>query len=128
MVKFVPIDPNDVSDVRYSRRGRVSYPILKQFLETGEFLVRLDRAGMEQSVQSLSSSLRSYIINHKLPIKMFQRGGEIHLMRLDINEDGDPVEDWEKYAMGNRSVSKEKALKAEFITPETVAKRAQEED
>jgi hypothetical protein len=88
MVKFIDVDPNEVPNFRESRRGRVSYPILKSFLETGKPLVQLDRTGVQQSLQSLSSSLGAYIRNHELPVKLFQRRGEIYLMRTDIDEGG----------------------------------------
>ncbi len=94
MVKFERIDPTEIDNLRQGRRGRVSYPILKGFLETDFFLAKLDRTGVQQSMQSLTSSLGAYIRSHELPIKLFQRGGEIYLMRLDIDENGDPIENW----------------------------------
>jgi hypothetical protein len=92
MVKFVPVDPDDVPNFRESRRGRVSYPILKSFLETGMVMAKLDRTGIQQSLQSLNSSLGAYIRNHNLPIKMFTRRGEIYLARTDINEETGEVD------------------------------------
>ncbi len=88
MVKFIEIDPDEIPNFRESHRGRVSYPILKSFLETGKVLVRLDRTGMQQTLVSLNSSLNAYIRSHSLPVKMFNRGGEIYLMRTDTNDEG----------------------------------------
>lgn len=88
MVKFVEVDPNDVPNFRESRRGRVSYPILKTFLETGMPIAMLDRTGVQQSMQSLTSSVGAYIRSHELPIKLFQRRGELYLMRTDVEADG----------------------------------------
>ncbi len=88
MVKFVEVDPDEVPNFRESHRGRVSYPILKSFLETGMTLVKLDRTGVQQSLQSLNSSLGAYVRNHELPVKIFNRMGEIYLMRTDTGEDG----------------------------------------
>lgn len=88
MVKFIDVDPDEIPNFRESHRGRVSYPILKSFLETGKVLVRLDRTGIQQSLQSLNSSLGAYIRNHNLPIKLFTRQGEIYLARTDTAEDG----------------------------------------
>lgn len=96
MVKFIDVDPNKVDDVALSHRGRVSYPILKAFLETGKFVVQLDRTGMQQSFQGLYSSLGSYIRNHRLPVKLLSRGGQLLLMRLDIDKDGNQIPDWEE--------------------------------
>ena len=73
----------------------MSYPILKGFLETGHFIAKLDTTGMQQSQQSLYSSLGSYIRNHKMPIKIFSRAGDLHMMRLDIDPDGKKIEDWQ---------------------------------
>ena len=48
MVKFIDIDPDEIPRFSEGRRGRVSYPILKSFLETGKILVMLDRTGIQQ--------------------------------------------------------------------------------
>lgn len=92
MVKFVPVSPEEVPNIREGRRGRVSYPILKSFLETGVVLARLDRTGMQQSAQSLNMCLNQYIRNHDLPIEMFTRSGEIYLGRTDLDDDGNILE------------------------------------
>ncbi len=121
MVKFEQVDPEEIDNMRQGRRGRVSYPILKGFLETNYFLAKLDRTGVQQSMQSLTSSLGAYIRSHEMPIKLFQRSGEVYLMRLDIDENGDPIEDWlekkDEDAMGSPVP----------ITPVEVAKRYDEE-
>jgi hypothetical protein len=90
VVKFTEVDPEDVHLVRSGRRGRVSYPILKMFLESGMAVGKLDRAGMQQSLMSLNSSLGAYIRNHELPLQMWTSQGEIYLARTDIGDDGKP--------------------------------------
>lgn len=94
MVNFVPVDPEDVPNIREGRRGRVSYPILKSFMETGMVVAMLDRTGIQQSHQSLYSSLNNYIRSHDMPIKIFSRGGNIYLMRLDLDDEGNAI-DWD---------------------------------
>jgi hypothetical protein len=89
MVKFVDVDPDEVN-VREAHRGRVSYPILKAFLETGAAIKQLDRTGMQQGLMALSSSLGAYIRSHELPIRIMQRKGEIILVRTDLDEHGNP--------------------------------------
>lgn len=96
MVKFVEVRPDQIPFNREGRRGRVSYPILKSFLETNKHCVMLDRTGIQQSFQSLYSILRSYVQNHHLPVKVFSSSGELYLMRLDIDVNGDPVPDWQE--------------------------------
>lgn len=88
MVKFVEVDPSEISNFVGGRRGRVSYPILKSFMETGMTLVKLDRTGIQQNLQSLTSSLNAYVKSHNLPVKIFQRQGELYLMRLDTDDAG----------------------------------------
>lgn len=95
-MKFIAVDPKEVPNMRESHRGRVSYPILKSFLETGIVVAKLDRTGMQQSLQALYSSLRAYIMGHELPIKLFSRSNEIYLIRLDLNADGTPNPDWKR--------------------------------
>lgn len=91
MVKFNAVAPEDVPNLREGRRGRVSYPILKSFLETGMVLAQLDRTGMTQGLQSLNMCLGQYIRNHDLPVEMFMRSGEIYLARTDLDADGNIV-------------------------------------
>ncbi len=121
MVKFNPVSPEDIENLRAPHRGRISYPILKGFLETDLFLATLDRTGMQQSTQSLYSSLGAYIRSHNMPIRLFQRQGNMYLMRLDIDENGDEIIDWERA----RDVDTE--YKATPINAEEVAKRYEEE-
>jgi hypothetical protein len=91
VVRFIDVDPKEIPNLREGRRGKVSYPILKSFLETNKVLVMMDRAGMKQSVQSLTMALNTYIRNHDLPIKIFQRSGELYLMRTDVDDNGDLI-------------------------------------
>ena len=94
MVNLEPVDPDNLGiDGRkgIKHRGRVSYPILKMFLETEEYCVRLDRTDMQQSLMSLTSCLSSYVERHKMPIKVFTSGGELYLMRTDIDKEGNPI-------------------------------------
>lgn len=88
MVKILPVDPNEIPNLREAHRGRVSYPILKTFLETGFVAGQVDRTGIQQSLQGLNSSLNAYIKSHGLPIKLINRGGQIYLIRLDTDDDG----------------------------------------
>lgn len=120
-MKFVQVDPNEVPNMRESHRGRVSYPILKSFLETGFVMAMLDRTGMQQSLMALSSSLNAYIRSHDLPLKLFQRKGEIYLMRLDLNADGTENPNWKE------DLSEFKEQNATPINNEEVAARFAEE-
>ena len=95
MVKFVAVDPSTIGTDRLGRRGRVSYPLIKGFLEANIKLAKLDLAGLEKNPEYLRSVLNSYIKNHKLPVKIFSAQGEMYLMRLDIDNDGKPIENWQ---------------------------------
>jgi hypothetical protein len=120
-MKFEPVSPDDVPNMRESHRGRVSYPILKSFLETGYIMAKLDRTGMQQSMMSLNSSLGAYIRSHGLPIKLFQRKGEIYLMRLDLNPDGTENPNWKE------DLDEFKVQNATPIDADEVARRFAEE-
>lgn len=131
MVKFIDVDPNDIPMNREGRRGRVSYPILKSFMETGKLMAMLDRTGMQQSFQSLYSCLNSYIRNHKLPVKLFSRQGQLYLMRLDVDDDGNFIEGWtpemeeERATEGRAGVDRNAEPLA--LDAEEVARRFKEE-
>jgi hypothetical protein len=119
MVKYLEVRPEDIENVRFSHRGRVSYPILKGFLETNMYIAQLDITGLQQSKVTLSSCLNSYINNHHLPVKLFQRMGNFYLMRLDVDDKGNAIENWETIQL-----QKHIDDSAVEITPAEVAKHA----
>ena len=91
MVKFVDIDPKDIDTTRSGRRGRVSYPIIKAFMERQSKVSKLDLTGLHKNPAYLRSVLHTYVKNHNLPIKIFSAGGDLHLMRLDLDNDNNPI-------------------------------------
>jgi hypothetical protein len=97
-MKIEEVSPEEVPNFRESHRGRVSYPILKTFLETDYLVGKLDRTGMQQGFQALYSSLSAYIRSHDLPIKIFSRSGDIYLARLDRHPDGSENPNWREQA------------------------------
>ncbi len=92
MVNFVDLDPADIDTSRTGRRGRVSYPILKAFLERNTKVSKLDLTGFDKNPTYLRSVLQTYIRSHDMPIKIFTANGDIHLMRLDLDNDNNPIE------------------------------------
>lgn len=97
MVNFIEINPAEIDTSRSGRRGRVSYPIIKAFMELNKKVVKIDPESIKgKNPQYLRSVLTSYINGHDLPIKLFAAGGDLHLMRLDLNNDGTINEDWKK--------------------------------
>lgn len=114
MVKFVDIDPSEIDTSRAGRRGRVSYPIIKAFMERNTKVSKLDLTGLEKNPQYLRSVLTTYINSHNMPIKIFAAGGDLHLMRLDLNNDGTPNPDWQK---GNEKTTEGAAGHERDMTP-----------
>lgn len=92
MVKFVDIDPKDIDTSRQGRRGRVSYPILKAFMERQTKVSKLDLTGLGKNPTYLRSVLTSYVRSHEMPIKVFSANGDLHLMRLDLDNDHNEIE------------------------------------
>lgn len=93
-MKLVPVEPDKIPDLQMRRRGRVSYPILKQFMESKSPASMIDRTGIQQSMQGLYSCINSYARSHGMPVKCFSRDGELYLLRLDLNGDGTPNLDY----------------------------------
>lgn len=88
MVMFKQVDPASLDTNRLGRRGRVSYPLLKSFMEANMKLAQLDTTGYEKNPTYLRSVLTAYVNSHNLPIKIFAAQGNMYLMRLDLNNDG----------------------------------------
>lgn len=118
-MKLEPVNPNEIENVTSGSRGRISYPIIKMFMESNSPCSKLDRGGMQQSLLSLSSSIGAYIRNHGLPIKLIQRKGEIYLLRLDINADGSPNPEY-KPGVGGQFTGTEAEDSVVDITPAAI--------
>ena len=95
MVKFVQVDPKDIPTDRLGRRGRVSYPLIKGFMEANIKMAKLDTTGLEKNPAYLRCVLQSYIKTHAMPIKLFSASGDLFMMRLDLNNDGTPIEGYQ---------------------------------
>jgi hypothetical protein len=95
---FEPVDPKMISNRTMGHRGRVSYPLLKSYMESEIPAAKINLDGMQQSLVALRSSLTAYIKSHDLPIYVFQRDGDLYLARLDmeVDEEGTvhKIEDW----------------------------------
>ncbi len=85
-MRLIPVNPADLDTTRLGRRGRISYPLLKQFLEMNQKLCKIDMTGLDKNPAYLRSVLQSYITSHNLPIKIFSVHGDLHLMKLDEEE------------------------------------------
>lgn len=120
MVKFIKKTPDEIDNSRAGPRGRVSYPILKAFMETGYFISMLDLSEEKRKPQTMYALLTSYISNHELPIKAFMRGGQLHLMRLDLDEDGNKIENWKDQLDDPEAA----AVDGPPITAETIKKKS----
>jgi len=53
---------------------------------------KLDLAGLDKNPTYLRSVLQSYIRSHNMPIKIFSANGDLHLMRLDLDNNGEAIE------------------------------------
>lgn len=125
MVKLIPVNPGDIPTNREGRRGRTSYPLLKMFLESNVRCSKLDLTGLDKNPNYLRSVLFSYINSHKLPIKIFSAGGELYLLRLDMDEEGVVDPNWtseEKATEGAGGLLRD--MPPQAITPTEVTKRS----
>ena len=128
MVSFTKVDPADLDTSRLGRRGRVSYPIIKSFLEANIKLAKLNTDGLHKKPEYLRSVLTSYIRNHSLPIKIFSAQGDLHLMRLDLDNDGNPIEGWDKEETTTEGAAgHERHMEPVPITDDEVDERFNEE-
>jgi hypothetical protein len=93
MVKFEEVAPEDVGD-KFDTRGRVSYPLLRDFLATGMYSASPDLAGYDQKIERIASSCINYCRVHQLPVKVLQKGGRLVFYRLDYTPEGAPIPGW----------------------------------
>ncbi len=127
MVKYVDIDPKDIDTSRMGRRGRVSYPILKGFMERQQKVCKLDLTGLAKNPAYLRSVLQAYVTSHQMPIKVFSANGELHLMRLDLNNDNEPIEWSPEMETTEGAEGSERDAKPEPLDAAAVKKNAAKE-
>lgn len=126
MVSFTKVDPSEIPRTRGGRRGRVAYPIIKGFMESNHLCVKLDTTGMPQKQMSLRAGLTSFIQNHDLPIRVFSADGELYLMRIDMDENGNIDPNW-RDTDDNRLKKSRTHSRPEPITPDEVERRFADE-
>lgn len=120
MPNFIQRDPSEVDNLRMGPRGRVSYPILKAFMETNYYLAEVDLSDTNRKAVNLQALLKIYISRHELPVKPFMRGGKLYLIRLDLDEEGNKIEDWKE----SSEAEEEEVTEAPEISPAVVKKRS----
>lgn len=123
---FEEVKPEDLPDLREGARGRMAYPTIKGFLETGFPVAKLNHRKLDPNrpVNSIKQTLTQYAQKKLLPVKFFTRGGDIYAMRLDIDLDGKPVPNWMK---DNYGISPEgdEVDEVKELTDELAAQRAE---
>ena len=127
MVKFIKVDPAEIDTNRLGRRGRVSYPLLKSFMEANIKMAKLDLTGYEGNPINIRSATTYYIKAHSLPIKIFSAGGDMYLMRLDFDSNGKPIENWQEEAASEGALGKERGVAAVPLNAAEVDKRFNKE-
>jgi hypothetical protein len=58
-----------------------------------------------------------------MPIKLFQAGGELHMMRLDLNNQNEPIENWQEEQTTEGAAGHERSIPAAPINNAEVEKR-----
>jgi hypothetical protein len=111
MATFKQVDPNEIENSREGTRGRVSYPIIKGFMETGFYMAEVSLEGSRKPTLMLML-LKSYCVNHDMPVKPLIRKGRLYLMRLDVDKDGNAIPNWLEQAFPMDALDKEVTLGA----------------
>lgn len=127
MVQFHEVDPREIDTSRLGRRGRVSYPLIKAFMEANIKCAKLQIDDLDKKPEYLRSVLTAYIRNHNLPIKMFSAQGDLYMMRLDIDNDGNPIEGWDEEKPSERGAGAMRHEEPRPITPDEVKVRFKNE-
>ncbi len=95
-VTFVKRTLEDIDNTREGVRGRVSYPIIKGFMENGDQVSEVMLEGTGRKPETLQMLLRSYVETHRLPVKVLCRKKRLFLIRLDIDDKGKAIPDWKE--------------------------------
>ncbi|KKN55903.1 hypothetical protein LCGC14_0577460 [marine sediment metagenome] len=100
--RFVALDTEEAQEVMShdssNRRGRVSYPILKGFLESGMDVAKLNREGLNHPAMHYHTLLKMYIEGHNMPVALKLLNGELYLIRKEYAEQNEETNDEQKEA------------------------------
>jgi hypothetical protein len=102
VVTFHERTVEDLEGQREGSRGRVSYPIVKGFMETGYRIAEVDLGEIKRKPFQLQQLLKSYIDTHDMPIKVAIRKNRLFMIRLDIDDAGNPIPDWQERLAAER--------------------------
>jgi len=72
-------------------RGRISYPIIKMFMESGLDVARIEPSE-GQTITSLMASLKHYIQAHNMPLEVLKRRNSVYLRhKQDLEKTAKPL-------------------------------------
>jgi hypothetical protein len=85
---FEPVEIDDIPANQGGANGRVSFPLVKAFMDSGLASAKLNREMIDENrtIKSLRGNIRYYVRQHKLPIMVHLVDGELYLIRTDMNE------------------------------------------
>lgn len=92
--RFIEVAPDDVP--QSAARGSITYGIVKEFLESNRWAVIFDTSDMTQTKSAVSSMIKSYARTHNVPVTAFVALGNLYIQRIDRDQDGNPIKDWQK--------------------------------
>jgi hypothetical protein len=117
MVKLKEVPEEEINQILSPtgrmHRGRVSYPIVQAFLESGAKLAEVDASDHPKPV-NLSQTLRAYCINHNLKCRVINRQGRIYLVKLTDEEWEDEQKKKSKGGSGRKPID----VRFDFDEPE----------
>jgi hypothetical protein len=96
-LEFIPITEEEAAEIQsLGGRGRksTSMPFLRAFIDSGIKSAKLSRKCIPPGVPAarLGSGLKTFARNHKLPVDVIVRGGELYLFRLEKPLESDDKE------------------------------------
>lgn len=81
--RFLPLSEDESTRLGLRSTWGTSEALLREFLETGLEVAKLDRTGIQSSLMSLQTSLRSCVQSRGFPIKVITRKGDVYLARTE---------------------------------------------
>jgi len=102
MVKFERVKEDEVVATQRKMQGKVSYPLLKAFIEANMHMAKVSSEELAKEFKrkpgNLAMTLRQYARKHEMPVDVVVRNNTLYFIRLDIDKEGQKIEDWKSKA------------------------------
>jgi hypothetical protein len=92
-IDFTPIDPSEFRSVERVARPSPAYLLIMNFMKSGQYAATPPAALNLPS--RVAINVTTYARKHLVPVRALAKGERLLFQRLDIDANGQPIENWQ---------------------------------